>query len=112
MKVTQRRREIHMASKGQAARRRDGDPSNAYGDLGNGGRSHQTHEEALDQAVLANSPRVAMGSSAYAMSNSSGAPSPNTLPRPKAKAPGGTCPGSVAAHVSRPNVWVLATDCR
>ena len=77
-------------SQGHAARRRSGAPANAYGDLGAvNGAAGRTHHDAYDEAVLANSPRIAMGGSAYAASAPSAMPSPNTLPRPKAKGPAG-----------------------
>lgn len=87
---------------GQAARRRSGASSNAYGVDPLGGCAGETCDDAYQKAAAAGSPRIPVGGAA--VTNVSGAPSPNTLPRPKAK----TGAGDISAAPAGQRANVLA----
>lgn len=90
---------------GQAARRRSGAPSNMYESAPGvdplGGR--QSPDDAYKAAAASGSPRIPLGA-AGGFTNVSGAPSPNTLPRPK----GGAKSGDLSAAPRPPRPPVLA----
>lgn len=89
---------------GHAARRRSGAPSNAYGVDPLGGCGAETCDDAYAKAAASGSPRIPMGGAAQGFTNVSGAPSPNTLPRPKAK----TGSGDISAAPAGKKPQVLA----
>lgn len=86
---------------GQAARRRSGAPSNMYDSTAPGvdpcGR--QSCDDAYNAAADSGSPRIPMGAAGF--TNVSGAPSPNTLPRPKGGAKGGDLSAAPAGRKSQ-----------
>lgn len=92
-------------SQGQAARRRSGAPSNMYESTAPGvdpcgGR--QSCDDAYQAAAASGSPRIPVGAGGF--TNVSGAPSPNTLPRPK----GGAKTGDLSAAPGGKRTPVLA----
>lgn len=87
---------------GHAARRRSGASSNAYDVDPLGGCAGDTCDDAYAKAAAAGSPRIPVGGASF--TNVSGAPSPNTIPRPKAK----TGAGDLSAAPAGKKTQVLA----